>query len=85
MSVTLDELNRFHGFAVEKIDAGENDWTLHDLLEQWEIQNPDPARLQADVLAVKAALKDLKSGDRGMPFDDHLGALAVQFGLESAP
>lgn len=85
MSVTLDELNRFHGFAVEKIDAGGNDWTLHDLLEQWEIQNSDPARLQADVLAVKAALNDLESGDRGMPFDDHLEALAVQFGLESVP
>ena len=36
MSVTLDELNRFHGFAVQKIDAGE-EWTLQDLIDQWEL------------------------------------------------
>lgn len=81
MSVTLDELNRFHGFAVQKIDAGE-EWTLQDLIDQWELQNPDPARRQDDVRAVKAALKDWEAGDRGLTFDEHLQNLAVQLDLD---
>ena len=35
-----------------------------------------------DVLAVKAAVRDLENGDRGIPFDEHLRELSAQFGLE---
>ncbi len=84
MSVTLDELNRFHGFAVGKLDSGE-DLTLQDLLNQWELENPNPNRGHEDLLAVKAALRDLENGDRGRPFEDHLRELAIQFGLDSVP
>ena len=31
MDVTLEELERFHGFAVQKIDAGETDLSLHEI------------------------------------------------------
>ena len=85
MAVTLEELERFHGFAVQKIDAGETDLSLHDLLDEWEQQDSDPHRKQDDLLAVRAALRDFKSGDRGMPFDEHLQALVTEFGLEPVP
>lgn len=85
MSVTLEELNRFHGFAVAQIDAAEHEWTLQDLLDEWELQNSDPTRRQEDVLAIRAALRDLERGDRGIPFDEHIQSLATEFGLEAIP
>ena len=85
MSVTLEDLNRFHGFAAARIGAGRQDWTLQDLLDEWELQNPDPGRRQEDLLAVRAAIRDLKNGERGVPFDEHIQALIAEIGLDVVP
>ena len=85
MSATREDLSRFHNFAATKIDAGQDGLSLQELLDQWQLQNPDPDLLNDDVLAVKAAMRDLDRGDRGVPFDEHLKQLASQFGLESTP
>lgn len=85
MSITLEDLNRFHGFAAARIGAAKQDWTLQDLLDEWELQNPDPVRQHEDALAVRAAVRDLQNGERGIPFDEHIQALAQEFGLDVAP
>ena len=41
----------------------------------------EQSRFDDDVLAVKAALRDLENGERGIPFDEHLRELSEQFGL----
>ena len=85
MSATLEDLERFHSFAATKLETCDEDWSLQELLDQWEIENPDPAQLHDDVLAVKAALRDLENGDRGIPFEEHIRELSARFGLESTP
>lgn len=81
MQLTLDELNRFHRFAEETLANGNGDLTLEDLVEMWSFENPSPERQHEDLLAVKAALRDVDNGDRGIPFEDHIRELREKYGL----
>ena len=75
MPVTLQELDRFHRFAVDRIDAGDESSSLQELLDLWSAENPDQEQYADDVMAVKAALRDFDNGDPGLPFDEHLRQL----------
>jgi len=79
MAVTQSELNQFHRYAVEKISEGSEAESLQELLDLWQIENPSPDRLREDVLAVKAALRDLDAGDRGIPFEEHLREMKARY------
>lgn len=81
MQLTIDELNRFHRFAEEKLSNGGGDLTLEDLVDMWNLENPPPQQVREDVLAVKAALRDLDNGDRGIPFEDHIRELREKYRL----
>ena len=72
MAVTEEELDSFHRFAAEKRADDGSDLTLQELLDLWQIENPAPEELRENVLAVKAAIRDMENGDRGMPFEDHI-------------
>ena len=85
MPATLEDLKRFHGFATALIESSDDDWSLQELLDQWQLENSDSSRLHDDVLAVKAAIRDLESGDRGMTFEEHLKKLSIEFDLEPTP
>jgi hypothetical protein len=80
MPVTLEELHRFHRFAEEKLGNGGSDLTLYGLVDLWLIAQPSPERLHDDVQAVKAALRDLDAGDRGVPLEEHLQEMREKYG-----
>ena len=81
MSVTIEELRRFHQFAEEKLSNCWADLTLDNLVELWNIENPSPERLHEDVLAVKAALRDLDNGERGIPHEEHMREMREKYGI----
>jgi hypothetical protein len=81
MQLTLDELDRFHRFAEEKLSNGNGDLTLEDLVEMWSFENPSPERQREDLLAVKAALRDVDNGDRGIPVDEMIQKMRDKYGL----
>jgi hypothetical protein len=81
MQTTLDELHRFHRFAEEKLSNGGSDLTLEQLVDLWNIENPSPEALREDVLAVKAALRDLDNGDRGIPVEELIQKMRDKYGL----
>jgi len=81
MPVTLDELQRFHRFAEEKLTNGGTDLTLEDLVEMWSFENPSPQRQREDLLAVKAALRDLDNGDRGIPVEEMIQKMRDKYAL----
>ncbi|RLT07638.1 MAG: hypothetical protein DWI22_09555, partial [Planctomycetota bacterium] len=63
MPTSTQELQSFQQFAAARIQNGGAMLELDDLLDEWKHQNPDPKQLQEDVLAVKAALRAMESGD----------------------
>jgi hypothetical protein len=81
MQLTLDELHRFHRFAEEKLSNGGGDLTLEQMIDLWNIENPSSEQLQEDVLAVKAALRDLDNGDRGIPVEELIQKMRDKYGL----
>jgi hypothetical protein len=70
MPVTQQHIDSFHRFATERLSDGGADLSIDELFELWRIENPTPEQLHADVLAVKAALRDMEAGDTGQPFED---------------
>ena len=79
MTATLQQLNSFHRFAMEKLNSGSVDLSLEDLFGMWQIENATPEQRNRDVLAVKAAIRDLENGDRGIPFDQHIRELRDRY------
>ncbi|MGD9635789.1 MAG: hypothetical protein AB7G28_21920 [Pirellulales bacterium] len=66
MSITSDDLNAFHRFAVTTIaDRGAD--SLQELVDLWELENADPQLHAENVAAVRAALRDMENGDKGRP------------------
>ena len=65
MAVTQQELDRFNQFALDRIDNGNGDLTLEDLLDQWRIENPLPEQFAENVAAIQAAIDDMNHGDTG--------------------
>lgn len=84
MSATIEELNRFHSFAEEKLANGGAELTFEDLVEMWSFENPSPQRRHEDLLAVKASLRDLDNGDRGEPVEDVIREMREKYGLSES-
>jgi hypothetical protein len=75
MTVTRTEIDSFHRFAVSKLNDDGNDLSFEELVDLWLVENTSHEGLQKDVLAVKAAIRDMENGDRGIPLDEHLREL----------
>jgi hypothetical protein len=43
---------------------------LEELIDLWQVENPSPEQTRDDILAVKASLRDMESGERGRPWDE---------------
>jgi len=69
MKATFDQIDSVHRFATERLLEG-NDLTIDALFELWRMQNTTAEERKADLLAVKAALRDMQSGDTGQPFEE---------------
>lgn len=68
MSDTQQELDGFYQFASRQIVLGSSDRTLSELFDEWRSQQILPQDVRDNALAVKAALRDIESGETGRPF-----------------
>ncbi|MDA1018164.1 MAG: hypothetical protein O3A00_27380 [Planctomycetota bacterium] len=82
MTATIQELNNFHQFALQKLASGANDVSLDDLFDMWQIENTSAETREVDLLAVQAAVRDLEGGDRGVPFEEHVRELRDKYDSE---
>ena len=74
MSITQDDLNRFHEFATQHLSATEAD-DLHDLVDQWESSQMNDDELRRNADAIQKAVDDMKAGDKGRPARELLAEL----------
>ena len=78
---TTQELQSFYEFAEQRLRNGGSDLSLDDLYDQWRACNPTPDQLETDVLAVRAALRDLDAGEKGQPIDEFIGEFERRNGI----
>lgn len=70
MPVTQQQIDSFHRYATERLSNRGAELSIDELFDLWRIENPTPEELHADVLAVKASLRDIEAGGTGQPFED---------------
>lgn len=66
MTATVKEIDDFAHFAKGQVVKGGANATIDELFDQWRIRNPPPE----DLLAIKAALRDLENGETGQPYEE---------------
>jgi len=67
MSVTKEELDRFHDFAVSVLSGAESEVTWLQLFELWRVENPSGAEFRENVTAIQESLDAMGAG-RMRPF-----------------
>jgi len=81
MVAATQELQSFYQFAERRLRSGASDQTLDDLYLEWRASNPAPGDLDANVRAVRAAIRDMDNGETGRPIDDFLADFRRQNGI----
>jgi len=72
---TIDQLNSFHKFALQRLQSGTTEETIADLYNLWRLHNPIPA--DEDRRAIQDGLDDLKAG-RTKPATEVLAELRAR-------
>lgn len=67
MNVTVEELDRFHDFAISLVSGAEPDMTWRQLFEAWRLQNPSVAEYEENIAAIQESLDAMDAG-RMRPF-----------------
>ncbi len=62
MNVTMEELDRFHDFAISLVSGAESEVTWRQLFEAWRLQNPSVAEYEEDVAAIRESLDAMDAG-----------------------
>ena len=70
MAEVVQELQSFCQFAEERLRNGACNPTLDELYSEWRASNPTTHELENNVLAVRAALRDMDQGETGRPLED---------------
>jgi hypothetical protein len=70
MAATTQELQSFYQFAEQRLRNGGAEQSLDDLYGEWRACNPTREELETNVLAVRAALRDMDGGETGRPVDE---------------
>lgn len=70
MSNLRQDLEGFYQFASQQIVLGQCELTLEDIFAEWRSQQLSEQELRENVLAVKAALRDIEAGETGRSFED---------------
>jgi hypothetical protein len=81
MATATQELQSFYQFAEQRLRNGGSDLTLDDLFGEWRACNPMTEELQTNVLAVRAALRDLDAGEKGQPIEEFLAEFERRNGI----
>ncbi len=66
MSISKSDLDAFHQFAEAKLATHEAQ-SLQELVDFWEIEHPSPELHAENVAAVRAAIRDMETGDARRP------------------
>jgi hypothetical protein len=77
MTVTREELDRFHRFAAAQIEIGGAGLSFEQLFDLWRIENPTAEERAENVAAIRQALDDMAAGDVGEPAADVLRESAL--------
>jgi hypothetical protein len=82
MSVTKEELDRFHDFAVSLVSGAEPDATWLQLFELWRVENPSVAEFRENVAAIRESLQAMDAG-RMRPFSAFDAEFRQRHGITS--
>ena len=74
------ELEGFHRFIRDKLSAGATDMMPEEVLDEWRVLHPASEELAESVAAIRAAVADMRGGDRGRPFEAVLAEIRQQLG-----
>ena len=67
MSVTKEELDRFHDFAISLVSESHSELTWAQLFESWRLQDPPSDERGENIAAIREALQAMDAG-RMRPF-----------------
>jgi len=81
VAVTQEQIDQFHRFASERVGRRGGVASLEELIDLWRIENPSPDQAREDLLAVKAAVRDMENGERGQPWDEFARQFRARHGL----
>jgi hypothetical protein len=70
MVAAAQELQSFYQFAEGRLQTAGSSQTLDDLYLEWRACHPAPGELEGNVLAVRAALRDMDDGETGRRIED---------------
>ncbi len=81
MTVTTQDLSKFHQFAESRIAAGENDVSFDELVEQWLLETQCDAEIQDSGASLTRGLADIAAG-RVRPAEDVFRDLGQRYQVE---
>jgi hypothetical protein len=70
IAATAQEFQSFCLFAEQRLRDDQAGESLDDLYIEWRSCNPGPEELETNVLAVRAALRDMDAGETGRPIEE---------------
>lgn len=79
--MTQEQIDKFHRFASEHVSRRGGAASLEERIDLWRIENPSADQAREDLLAVKAALRDMENGERGRPWDEFASEFRAHHGL----
>ena len=72
MSITLEQIEQFREFAMQRLASDVASLNMVELAAEWEFRHESQEQLQHDVAAVNASLRDMDSGQTGRPMSEFL-------------
>jgi hypothetical protein len=81
MATAEQDLSSFTQYAHQRIAAGQRDWTIDELFDQWRAENPSDDQYAENVAAINASIHDYQRGERGSIAGEHSAQLRRNFGL----
>lgn len=85
MAASQREIDQFHQFASEELKRGNTQDSIDDLFDRWRLANAAEGQSRDDLHAVRAALRDMHSGDTGREVDVVLRELCERKQIELGP
>ena len=81
LATTARELQSFFLFAEQRLRDDQSGNSLDDLYIEWRSCNPSPEELESNVLAVRAALRDMDAGEIGRPIEEFAAEFRQRNGI----
>ena len=71
MQKTRDtDLASFHRFISIRLEVGDPALTPEEALDLWRSENPSRAEFAETTAAIQEAIREMESGDTGLPLDE---------------